>query len=321
MLDDDTKSLAELEQNNRDFFANLASKELELLKTHKSLQLSVTSLFDAMCSQRSRISYRKEAERTRFRGSDLPFCPMKFMLDNVRTNTRYEDVRFMSEFYTANGDAFHATIQKWLGVSGKMYGKWRCPTCNNLYPKKSTEDDNIGMFGPVTCCGEPTGYHELHVVGKHFSGHMDGLIELHGKFLVCEFKQMGSSIFQRRLTQGYDKHHYYQAQVYRTALPKFMELPEDRFHDYVLLWYFDRGDCRVNQPWIIPHDPNVYAAEVAKVVATKKSIKRGKYHACEGICKTSQDNIYCPYNNLICFAEPQQKQRMLQALIPTYGDS
>jgi len=305
----------DIEQANRDFFAALARQGQDEMNQQQSLNLSIGNLYDSMTAWNSAIAYRMEAQATRFRGSDLPFCPRKYMLDQVRDRPRYEEVKYMSDFYTTGGDAFHTTLQRWLGISGKLWGKFKCRKCGKLYPEGCTEDDNKGMFGPVKCCHEPAYYHELHVTGKHFSGHLDGLTYFQGKFLASEFKQMGSKKFEKRLSSGYDNHHYYQIQTYRRLLPEWLGWDESMFHPYVLLWYFDRGDCRINKRWLLKYEPSVYDDQAKLVSKTTRNIRDGRYLACGEICKSSTDNTFCPYNQMVCFAPLEQKNKMLDALI------
>lgn len=285
------------------------------MKRSDSLDIAINNLYEKMTMFITPISYRVEAERARFRGSDLPFCPLKFMLDNVRDRPRYEEVTFMSDFYTTGGDAFHMSLQRWLGATGHMWGKFKCRKCGKLYPEGCTEEDNKLMAGPVHCCGELAYYHELHVHDDVFSGHLDGLQHYHDAFLPSEFKQMGQRIFQRRLANGYDMHHYYQIQAYRRILPHWMGLDEKAFHPFVLLWYFERGDCRVNKRWLLKYDPTVYDRQLALVLQTKRYIEKKQYRKCHGICKSQTDNPHCPYNQMVCFASVDQRERIIDLLI------
>lgn len=322
---DSNMSVEELEQRNRDFFSMLANKGLEAMKQSDSLELAVSNLYKALTAHTSKISYRKPAERARFRGSDTPFCEMKFLLDNLREKPRFEEVRYMSEFYTTGGDAFHENLQKWLGFTGFAYGKFKCKKCGTLYPKKSKEDDNIAMFGPVVCCDEPANYFELQPKNKYFSGHVDLILNVHGKLLVTELKQMGENVYDRRLKNGYDNHHYHQVQIYRKVLgdwlPEGMEL-----HPWVLLWYFDRGDCKINKQWMLKYDPNVYEKEVIKFKKASKILEsyQPKVHTeknkldvkCKMLCRKVSDNPYCPYGPMLCFAPDDQRSNILKSLLP-----
>lgn len=310
-----TENREDLEKANREFFQELSKQGEDLMRQSDTLALAINNLYRGMTSPRSAISYRKEAERTRFRGSDLPFCPLKFMLDNVREKPRYEEVNYMSEFFTSGGDAFHATLQRWLGASGHMWGKFKCSECGKLYPEDSKAEDNQITKGPIYCCGKLADYEELQVSGKHFSGHMDGLLKFHRRFIASEFKQMGERIFSRRMSSGYDKHHFYQIQVYRALLPKWLGLHEDEFHPFVLLWYFERGDCKVNHPWILKYDPSVYEQQLALVIQTKRYIDKKQYRKCKGICNSHIDNPHCPYNQMVCFASQEQREKIIDVLI------
>lgn len=303
---------------NREFFA----KQAELgawVKHSEQLDKALGNYYQSLTSLTSIIREQRPAQRATFRGSDLPFCGKKFLLDNLRPEPRYEDVRYMSEFYTRNGDVFHENLQKWLGACGLMYGKWKCKKCGKRYP--DTDEPTAGVQGPVSCCQAFAEYVEFAVDdGMGFKGHMDGVIFINGKYMCIELKQMGSHILNRRLNQGPDEHHYKQIQIYRSVFPKWVGIPEERFHPFVLLWYFDRGDAKVNKRWVIPANNNVYLEETSEYETTQRLMTAKQYSRIKCRCKTATDNIWCPYNERICFNQnTDERDRILASIMGNKG--
>lgn len=311
---DKTDTPQSVEAANQEFF----SQQAELgawVKQSEQLEQAIGNYYQALTSHTSVTCEKRPAQRATFRGSDLPFCGMKFMLDNLRPEPRFEDVRYMSEFYTRNGDVFHENLQKWLGACGLMYGKWECKKCGKKYPED--QSPTAGVQGPVSCCNAFASYVEFAVDdGMGFKGHMDGVIKIHGKFMCIELKQMGTSILNRRLSQGPDDHHYKQIQIYRSVFPKWVGIPEADFHPFVLLWYFDRGDAKNNKRWILPADNSVYIKETSEYETTQRLMTARKFSQIECRCKTYQDNVWCPYNARICFnPDLEERDRILASIM------
>lgn len=265
----------------------------------------------------------EQIERPRLRGSDLPLCPLRTAFDTVREEQRLQDTTFMSDFYTRVGSEFHAILQKWYGVSGIMYGKYKCPKCGTLYPKNSKPDDNRACFGPRYCkCTTPKQaceYSEMEPFGIKntggFKGHTDGIGFIGGKYVVLEFKTTSAKKIEQRRKYGADPKHVLQSTAYRRVLPEFMEIEESMWWNHMLVIYFDRGDPSNSVIIPVRYEPEKFQEQVRVWVLTQKRIRKKRYWKIHGKCRTSNDDRYCPYNST-CFAKDRDKA--IDKLLPGY---
>jgi hypothetical protein len=229
----------------------------------------------------------------------------------------------MKEFYTSTGHAIHQLVQKWLGVAKLMYGKWQCPKCKALYPEGCTEKDNIGTLGPVICkCSEPVIYCDYVEFNPHdipktanYDGHVDGIALIHNKYIVLEIKTTDTGKVSKRRQHGPDPKHELQAQSYRYVMPKFLDIPENMWHNFVLIWYFDRADPRNHATLCMPYDYENFEEEIRKFITLKKHLAKKQYCLIDGICKSVNDNKYCPYHAL-CFSP--SRDALIEEILPGY---
>lgn len=305
-----------LEAANREFFQKLLANKEGDLSSGVMLDRAVGNYYDLMLGAARTVSEVTPAKKVKFRGSDLPFCGFKYLLESMRQEPRLEVETFASQFFTRSGDAFHANMQKWLGAVGLAYGKWKCPHCKKTYPE--SKDSAAGVLGPVKCCGVYAEYVEfefLHSSG--FSGHMDTILFLHNKYAVTELKQMGDAIYSSRLKSGPDNHHQHQVQAYRAVAPEQLKIPESKFHNQVLLWYWPRGNIKTNKRWVLGYDPSFFQSDVDEHAATLAAIRKRRYGDICLRCRTERDAPFCPYNNLICFnKDAKYRQRLLELILP-----
>jgi hypothetical protein len=212
----------------------LKKREMRISSGNETLLKSwIKSKHDQMISFNPIPAYAIEnpAQRPYFRGSSLPVCPLRTALDTVRKVPRNETRHLLMDFYTGTGHVIHELLQFWFGVDGSLFGKFQCPECAQLFPKKSTPHDNIGMFGPHVCKGpkskphRPTvcKYIEFHInnIPKTgaFDGHCDGVLFVNGKYLVLEIKTTDTAKVRAREKYGPDPKHRVQATAYRYLLP------------------------------------------------------------------------------------------------------
>lgn len=297
---------------------NIAKEQNEILSC-------VDGIMSSMLSQSppARFKIPELVTRPHLRGSDLPVCPIKLALDTVRKTPRTQYTTMMKDFYTKLGSEYHLLVQRWMGVSGTMYGKFSCPKCKKLHPEGCTETDNAGMLGPVLCkcSGFPIAcdYVEFNPLGVKntgsYNGHVDGVLKLNGKYIVLEIKTTDAAKVIKRRTIGPDPKHELQAQSYRFVLPRFLAIPEDQWHDHVLVWYFDRADPRINTPLCLPYEPDAFGDEITKFVTTMKHIKHKRYKRISGICKDANQERFCHYNQL-CFSP--QRDALINEILNGY---
>lgn len=310
----------EMPPTHKDRNSNVsAASQLEILSV---INATHTSLLTSLPHQTLKIP--EKVQRPYLRGSDMPLCPLKLALDTVREKPRVQYNTMLKEFYTSTGHAIHELIQKWLGVAKLMYGKWKCPECKTLYPVGSTEKDNLGVLGPVVCkCSELPIYcdyvefnpHDVPKTGK-YNGHCDGLLMIHDKYIVLEIKTTDTAKVAKRRQHGPDPKHELQAQSYRYVMPKFLDIPEERWHNFVLLWYFDRADPRNHAILCMPYDYENFEEEIRKFVTTMKAIASKQYSGIKGTCRKEEDNKYCPYSQ-ICFSP--SRDALIEEILPGYS--
>lgn len=295
-----------------------AAQQLELVNHAKSLFSEMSSF-----NPPARLRVPERMERPRLRGSSLPLCPLCVALDTVRDKPRLRYNTLMSDFYTMVGSEYHIMLQKWFGIAGAMYGKFECPKCKALYPKNCTKKDNNGMLGPVFCdCDKdpiPCMYVEFNPTnvprsGK-YNGHVDGILQYRNKFLVLEIKTTSLVKLNHRRLQGPDPKHEIQAQSYRYVMPRFLDTDDAQWHDFVLVWYFDRADPRNNIPLCLPYDPEKFGIEINKYIETQRNIRRKHYHLIKGTCSHPNQERFCPYN-IVCFSP--QRDALLEEMLPGY---
>lgn len=307
--------------------------------TLEALQLKgfVEQLHDQMLSFNppNKFKILEATERPRLRGSNLPVCPVQVMLDTLRPVPRTQASTFTSDYYTRVGSTYHEVIQKWFGVSGCMYGKFRCPECQTLYPLNSKVEDNQAMLGPVMCdCGSKRKhstrkfnsklpvcceYVELEPYGtdgaSSFHGHTDGIAFINNKYVVLEFKTTSAAKITKRRKEGPDHKHVLQAAAYRRVLPKFLEMDDDLWAKTLLVIYYDRANPRNNVVCPVPYEYDKFQAEIDTFVKTQRRIKKKLYKKIRGKCISQKDDPYCPYNAL-CFSP--QRDKLIDEIIPGY---
>lgn len=113
------------------------------------------------------VSLRKPT----FRGSGVPFCPMKLLIDSLNYYHGVENWNYNGDFYCDIGTAIHSVLQKWLPRADPLYvGNWECKKCNiKIYAKA----------GPLHCpsCNQEMMYDEFNLdfLKCNANGHCDGV--------------------------------------------------------------------------------------------------------------------------------------------------
>ena len=289
----------------------------------KSLELkaAVTAQLRMLTRPKSAVRVTLPSKPVRFRGSSMPHCPLLTGIDaacNLRGVPRTTDTTFMLDFFASQGTALHELIQKWLGVQGLLLGRWSCQhhdpdsdhQCGTILPSPVTNDVALG---PQFHCGHPMRYEEIdphcsfqvkvadQVVTVEFGGHCDGVLLINGKYLILEVKTKSTSAIRDIRTRNLPLlDHYHQANAYRYTVPLYTQIPEDQFHDFMVVWYFDRADVSNNEPVVVPFNRSVFEREVEAHAVTDYLIKNRMWDKLIGICQTADARPYCPHNNL-CF--------------------
>ena len=262
------------------------------------------------------IAITGPAELPRFRGSAIPHCPIQVAIDLTRPERRIEHRDFRLDWAAEHGRTAHAVLQRWLGVAGVMFGRWRCSRCGIVLPEAGS--GKVGLLGPVRHCDTACEYdeYEIDMPQIGYSGHCDGLLVLQGKLLPIEMKVRNSATIVRVRTSGpYSIDNLTQATSYRRCLPLQLRIPEAQFHNRVGLLYFDRADIRKRAVVTCPYQPGLFDAEIAAQRSTQGIIERRAFNELCGFCATADDRPFCPYHN-VCFSSGSA--RALEQLLPGF---
>lgn len=312
-----------------------------------ALHTSIVNLFEQTIDNNNTIITNENWEPPRFRGSDLPFCGLRYALDYALKTGDVETT--MKSFHTSTGHAIHETLQDWLGrvttklkkrktpkscaESGVFLGKYVCPVCKTLYPKGSKPEDNKVMLGPVMCDSKkhklkkylghhasvPCRYHEINISGilntAGFTGHCDGVILIDGKYLILEAKTTSIFSMQKKAKDGPYESHVLQSTAYRYLMPKFLGIPEHMFHDFMAVVYFYKGNINKHVVCLVPYEPKKFLDQVKMVKKAKAARKRGDLEAlaCMGICKVKEDAGFCRYAGR-CFGSKNPHNHIMHCL-------
>lgn len=286
------------------------------------LKSSLTSHLRSLTKPRSPISVTLPSKPILFRGSSIPHCPLMMGIDAacaLKQSPRTEETSFIVDSFASQGPAIHEHLQKWLGISGILLGRWRCSkndyaedtACSVILP--SATDLTQVVLGPQFHCGYPMKYVEIEPkckfrvkvaddqVDVNFSGHCDGILFIDGKYLVLEIKTKTTSALRDIRSKNLPiLEHYHQVNSYRYTIPKYLNISSDLFHDYMVIWYFDRADISNNEPIVVPFNSSVFEREVEAHAVTDYLIKHRMWDKLVGICPNADSRPHCPHNNL-CF--------------------
>lgn len=156
----------------------------------RKLQYKPTALSETYKKALQGTLDTKNKRPIRLRASGLPSCSLHF-LEKMLTD-EFETEEAMMDYYCSVGTAVHTHLQKWMGKTGKIYGDWKCNSCNH------TVKNSVKYKCPK--CKIMMEYVELEVDYNIFSGHIDGLLKLPGnKYIVFDYKTTSSrNIYQKK---------------------------------------------------------------------------------------------------------------------------
>ncbi len=118
--------------------------------------------------------------------SSYPFCALKQAWYEAN-GIEEKQLDYYGDFYTSVGTITHELMQKYLGYRGKIIGEWKCVKCKTIHKKNRKP-----IVAPKKCkkCKHTVfDYEELGIsFRKYTRGHMDGIIEIDGKYFVIDYK-------------------------------------------------------------------------------------------------------------------------------------
>jgi hypothetical protein len=239
------------------------------------------------------------AQKLKFRGSGIPHCPLVWAADSVLKKQKMEERSFMLDYAAAHGSLVHAMIQKWFGITGVMYGRWKCAKCKKILPEG---DEVKGLLGPVHHCGIPCEYEEydmkLSKNGVDFSGHCDGVLFLSGKYIPLEMKERNTKVLAEVRKKNEAKpNNKLQCTSYRYVLPDLLypTISREMWHNYVAVMYIDRSDIRKCEIIMEPYDETIFEEEIKNMRKTNVIVEHKIWNRLNGICETKDDNPFCEH--------------------------
>lgn len=118
--------------------------------------------------------------------SSYPFCALKHAWYEAN-GLEEKQLDYYGDFYTSVGTITHELMQKYLGYRGTIIGEWVCCKCKTIHKKNRKP-----IVSPKKCkkCKHTVfDYQELGIsFRKYTRGHMDGIIEIDGKYFVIDYK-------------------------------------------------------------------------------------------------------------------------------------
>jgi hypothetical protein len=122
------------------------------------------------------------------RPSSFPYCGLKKAL-SIDELTEERQETLASNYYTGVGTTTHSVFQKYVGLTGKLVGDYKCltATCKNKGILKEFTTDSI-----CKVCKKPMLYEELSFKLKSLIGHTDGILKFvvdkKDYYVVIDFK-------------------------------------------------------------------------------------------------------------------------------------
>lgn len=238
----------------------------------------------------------EEPARYSFRGSSLPYCPVREVLALCKEASGRLPKRLLTvkEQYTMDqGTLIHETIQDILGIQGAIYGHWFCKKC-----RKSQH----WLVGPASCCGKMCSYEEVRVSHPQtgFTGTVDSLIMLpDGKMILADFKTSTKSNIKalKELSEAYrlqvTSYHYV-----LTRPPYSLPIVA------AAIVYLARDDVfftRVVPVEVGPDSVAEFERFGELKLAADRAMVEGGVEKLPGYCKSRGDSPYCPFDS-ICFS-------------------
>lgn len=143
------------------------SIKADLLKMHNS---ALTAVAEYGTKDLSRLQT--------IRASQLPFCPLSYILSVARGGP-HTVMNYRMAYFTSVGTTVHEVMQRYHGKTGQFLADWHCPVCKK-WKRMSHE--------PM-CCGKLSEYHELLIRLPTVVGHIDGVYKASdGSYWIVDYK-------------------------------------------------------------------------------------------------------------------------------------
>lgn len=213
------------------------------------------------------------------------FCPVAFAVSQIQG---YIEESMSKDFYCEIGTATHSVVQKWLGISGFLYGHWVCSKCGrHVYEG----------FGPFKHCDEYCTYEEYQLQWDILSGHCDGILMENDEFYVLELKTISLSGLNIRVKED-RPYEYHEAQAnFYTFMGQKLKLPKSLV-GYVIV-YIARDNP--NKFKVFKHKGvnfNKIKETVKLFKETQIMLQSGVFENITKYCTDAHLDTYCPYRSI-----------------------
>jgi hypothetical protein len=222
------------------------------------------------------------------------FCPVAFVIGQIQGDSVGES--FTKDFYCSIGTVVHSTIQRWLGISGFLYGNWVCSKCGCFIDEG---------FGPIKHCGEYGLYEEYQLNWDILSGHCDGIIEQDNEFYVLELKTISLSGLNTRVKEN-KPYEYHEAQAnFYTFMAQKLKLKYPIVGHAII--YITRDNPNIIKVFRKKGVDFKKVKETVKLFKdTQQMLITGDFNNIQKYCSENELDISCPYRS-ICSRKDIQK--------------
>lgn len=234
-----------------------------------------------------------DQHRYGFKGSTLPYCPVRDALTKCQEstgNTPNRVTTFDELIRMEIGTTVHAVYQKFLSLRGNIYGDWECSKCHKIFKM---------MLGPTYHCGRACDYQEIRLYDQNsgFKGAADALIPYGDGYVLIDFKTKAENRMEKVKVE---RHERAQVFAYKYVL---MKPPYEINILGQAIVYISR-DVPSNFKVLEIENDDLAEEEFERYVRlqslSKEALVTGKINELPGLCRNQNDEMYCPYN-LLCF--------------------
>lgn len=246
------------------------------------------------------LNVRDQQKRDKkfFHISSIGYCLKAVYFDAI--HGKEQELGFLKKVNF--GTSLHELYQKYLAMSGNLYGGWYCKRCKHK---------SAAGFSPEKCnCKEEPNqeYSEFHFMNSKYkvSGHPDGFLKIiKPKLTLIEIKTISPYYNIKEGPQQVDKYvpeHKRQCNFYLHVMQDASTFIEGVDKDLLLalldverylLVYHDKGkDDTITYPFSA--DRELYERDLARVALYHKCVKEGKEPPAEPEMKKCK---YCAHIN------------------------
>lgn len=213
------------------------------------------------------------------------FCPVAFAIGQLQG---YVEESFTKDFYCSIGTETHSIVQKWLGISGFLYGNWMCLKCGRFIEEG---------FGPVKHCGEYCVCQEYQLNYNILSGHCDGILEEDGEFYIMELKTISLNGLKQRIKEN-KPYEYHKNQVdFYTFMAQKLKLPKP-IVGYAII-YIARDNPNIIKVFKKKGvDLNKIKQTIKLFKDTEQMLTTGNFTGVQKYCPENEIDTFCSYRSI-----------------------